>query len=131
MKAGCQLSVVSCQKERAEREANGEEPTAKRRTARSELVSIRVGRRNEDFCGCWGATAEGRARLFIQWRVSGFREASLALRIRTSCSRTFAPLVPGLCFSSIGNSTRDRLPWKWLRYIGLVAWPLQWKATIG
>jgi len=37
-----------CQKERAEREANGEEPTAKRRTAKSDLVCIRVGRRNED-----------------------------------------------------------------------------------
>src|SRR5208283_5048299 len=79
----------------------------------------------------WGATLTAAPGCLLSSQFSGFREASLALRIRTSWSRTFARRVPGLCFSSIGNSTRDRLPWKWLRHIGLVAWPLQWKATIG
>ena len=59
-----------------------------------------------------GATAKCRARLFIQWRVLGFREASLALRIRTSCSRKFARRVLGLYFSDIANSTRDKPLWK-------------------
>src|SRR5271157_4776895 len=124
MKAGCQLSVVSCQKERAEREANGEKANRQKRAglySRSQEILLVLGARPLKAApGC-----------FIQWRVLGFREASLALRIRTSCSRTFARHVPGLCFSGIGNSTRDTLPRKWLRYIGLVAWPLQWKATIG
>jgi hypothetical protein len=51
--------------------------------------------------------------------------------IHISWSKTSARHEPGLCFSDIGNNTRDRPQWKWLRHTYLVACNLQWKARIG
>jgi hypothetical protein len=60
----------------------------------------------------------------IRSRTSYSRAAKSVLRIRTSWSKRFVRREPGLCFSGIGNNTRGRLQWKWLRQIYLVAWAL-------
>jgi hypothetical protein len=61
---------------------------------------------------------------FIRRRTSRFPAASSALRIRTFCSRTCGHHEPGLSLLSIGNNTRGKHLWKWLRQIVLVAWAL-------
>jgi hypothetical protein len=61
---------------------------------------------------------------FIRRRTSRFPAASSALRTRTFCSRTCGHHEPGLSLLSIGNNTRGKHLWKWLRQIVLVAWAL-------
>ena len=48
-------------------------------------------------------------------RFSIIVQPDRALQSRTSWSRTFVRHEPGLCFSDIGNNTRGRPQWKWLR----------------
>ena len=74
---------------------------------------------------------EGAAPSVIRYRVSSCLPTRNVQSIHISWSKTFARHEPGLCFSDIGNNTRDRPQWKWLRHTYLVACNLQWKARIG
>ena len=78
---------------------------------------------NADLLGK-GEGAADAAPWFIRRRTSRFPAASSALRTRTFCSRTCGHHEPGLSLLSIGNNTRGKHLWKWLRQIVLVAWAL-------
>ncbi len=93
-------------------------------------VSNRVGKPGAGYAEEKGA-AWSRAPV-IRSRTLCSGAAKSALRTRTSWSKRSVRHEPGLCFSGIGNNTRGRLQWKWLRQIDLVAWALPvWSASIG